>query len=74
MTILKETVWIEDLTLASVIWRKFGKQPQGFIEKVIEANPGIAEQIFIPVGTEIIFPVEEMEPVSADKSVVRLWD
>jgi len=74
VTELKETVLIEDLTLANVIWRKFGRQPEGFLEKVLNRNPGIAGHLFIPVGTEIVFPVTELSEASADVAVVRLWD
>lgn len=74
MTEVKETVWIEDCTLSNLIWRKFNRQPEGFVEKVLERNPGLEEAQFIPVGTEIIFPVSEIEERKAAQSVVRLWD
>ncbi len=73
MKILKETVGMEDRTLANLIWRKFGKQPEGFIEKVMEINPAIADAVHVPVGTEISFPVDELSVVPK-KDLVRLWD
>lgn len=74
MSEVKETVWIEDCTLANLIWRKFNRQPEGFIEKVIERNPGIEATHFIPVGTEIVFPISEIEERKVAQPVVRLWD
>jgi phage tail protein X len=74
VTELRETVWIEDCTLANLIWRKLGKQPDGFLEKVIERNPGLSADQYIPVGTEIMFPVSEIAETSAAADVVRLWD
>lgn len=74
MTELRETCWIEDCTLANLIWRKLGRQPDGFLEKVIARNPGLAADQYIPVGTEIIFPVSEIEGAKPANEVVRLWD
>lgn len=74
MSEIRETVLIEECTLANVIWRKFGRQPIGLIEKVIERNPGICSEEIIPVGTVIIFPVSDMAEASPRNDVVRLWD
>lgn len=73
-TILKETVLIEGLTLANVIWRKFNRQPDGFIAKVLDLNPGLADTVEIPVGTVIAFPVEALSDSAAKRDVIRLWD
>lgn len=73
-TILKDAVMIEGLTLASVVWRKFHKSPLGFVEKVLDLNPGLAFTPIIPVGTEISFPVEEMDKQQTDRTLIRLWD
>jgi len=74
VTEIRETVWIEDCTLANLIWRKFGRQPAGFLETVLERNPGLADNILVPVGTEIVFPVSSIEEVKEPEKVVRLWD
>ena len=74
MTVVTDTVLIEGLTLSSVIWRKYRRQPQGFIEKVLDLNPGLAADIEIPVGTVIRFPVEEIAKAEASRNVTRLWD
>lgn len=73
-TVVKETVLIEDMTLAALIWKKFRRQPVGYIERVYDANPELSAEIHIPVGTVVIFPVEGLEPVTKDPTVIRLWD
>lgn len=74
MTIVTDTIQIEGLTLANVIWRKYRRQPTGFIEKVLDINPGLAAYVEIPVGTVIRFPIEEVAKADANRNVVRLWD
>ncbi len=74
MTVVTDTVLIEGMTLSNVIWRKYRRQPQGFIEKVLDLNPGLAANIEIPVGTVIRFPVEEIAKAEASRNVTRLWD
>lgn len=73
-TMLKETVMIEGLTVANIIWRKFNRQPDGFIAKVLDINPGLAELTEVPVGTVIAFPVEALAESQARRDVIRLWD
>jgi phage tail protein X len=74
-TILTETVGVQGLTLAAAIWRKFKKQPQGFLEKVLDLNPGLSGSDILAVGTVINFPLEELTaPAGKDPNVVRLWD
>jgi phage tail protein X len=74
ITILKETVKIEGLTVANIIWRKFNRQPEGFVAKVFDINPGLAEYAEVPVGTVIAFPVEALAEAKAKRDVIRLWD
>lgn len=73
-TVLREKVMIEGLTLSAVIWKKFRRQPDGFIEKVIAMNIGVTDFETISVGTEITFPIEEIAAVQRDTKIVRLWD
>jgi phage tail protein X len=63
----------DGMTLAFLIWITLGRQPQGFIERVLDMNPGVSGQLVLPVGKTVILPVEE---VSTQKAVplVRLWD
>ena len=69
-----ETVMIEGLTLASVIWRKMRRQPAGYIERVLGVNPGLSANEIIPVGTAITFPLDNIEQKTTATGVVRLWD
>ncbi len=73
-TILKDKVMIEGMTLSAVIWKKFRKQPIGFLEKVMDLNPDIVEDQIIAVGTVISFPVEELDAKPTSTKTVRLWD
>ena len=73
-TILKEKVMREGLTAAQVVWIKFRKQPAGFLEKVIAMNPVLAETDYVPLGTEISFPIEELDAAQKATNVTRLWD
>lgn len=64
------------LTLSKLIWQQFRRQPVGYLEAVLLRNPDLAELgTFIPVGTEIVFPLEITEAKSVqERNVVRLWD
>jgi phage tail protein X len=74
MTVMKETVLIEGLTLANIIWRKFRRQPDGYVAKVLAINPGLADLTEVPVGTVIAFPLESLVESKPKRDVVRLWD
>lgn len=73
-TILRETVNIEGLSVSKAVWMKFRKQPLGFVERVLELNPGLSAQKEIPVGTEILFPVDEITTSQTAARVIRLMD
>lgn len=73
-TAVKDTVLIEGLTLSQVIWKKFQRQPKGYLEAVLELNPGLADHTFVPVGTEITFPLDTLRDTSGAPAVIRLWD
>lgn len=69
-----ETVMIEGLTISQVVWRKFKRMPTGYVERVLDANPGISATQRLPVGTRIVFPVEGVVDQRKRAGVVRLWD
>jgi phage tail protein X len=69
--IVTDTVNIEGLTLANVIWRKFRRQPPAFIEKILAINPGLGAFVEIPVGTVISFPIEEIAVAEKKRDLVR---
>lgn len=43
----------------------------GYVEAVLAANPGLAAQVILPLGREILLP--EFRP-SATATTRRLWD
>ncbi len=73
-TTIKDVVKLQGMTLAEVIWKKFRRQPTGYIERVLALNPKISLTMRIPFNTEIIFPVENLETQAKREDVVRLWD
>ncbi len=68
-----ETVGMEGMTLSQVIWKRFRRQPLGYIERVLELNPGISAGIILSVGTVIKLPLD-LPTETAETEVVRLWD
>lgn len=71
----KHTVHREDVTLSALIWGLFQKQPEGFIEIVLEQNPGLAILgPIIPVGTVIEFPIERLNEAQDRNNIVRIFD
>jgi phage tail protein X len=71
-----EIINSEGFTLAQLIWRFLNRQPAGYAEAVLDANPGLADAgPMIPVGTTIRFPLDEI-PDEAEQSqqTIHLWD
>ncbi|MCC8422937.1 tail protein X [Photorhabdus thracensis] len=69
-------------TVDALCWRHYGRT-QGMTERVLEANPGLVEQVFkkfpelseysviLPHGTKVEMP----EVISATtKPILQLWD
>jgi len=75
MTVDVITVEHAGFTLSQLIWRTYQRQPAGFLEQVLDLNPGIAANIALPVGTQVKMPVDAVVEDSASPAdVVRLWD
>lgn len=69
-----EVIQSEGLTLSLLVWRLFRRKPDGYVERVLTLNPGLADVgAFLPVGTRIIFPLD-VETETQARTVVRLWD
>ncbi|MBB4835475.1 tail protein X [Acinetobacter schindleri] len=59
-------------TVDAICWREYGRS-SGVVEKVLEANPGIAAfGPFLPMGTEVILP--DLETPQQIKQTIQLWD
>lgn len=75
MTVEVITVKSEGLTLSKIIWQFLKRQPLGYLEVVLEANPGLAGNgPFLPVGTEVILPLDNIPAVRTERSIITLWD
>jgi phage tail protein X len=57
--------------LDDIVWRHYGRQDQGTVVRVLEANRNLADlPLILPEGTRIALPtIETSEP----DAVVRLW-
>lgn len=59
-------------TVDEICWRVYGRS-SGVVEKVLEANPKLAEHdAFLPIGTEVILP--DIETPQQIKQTIQLWD
>lgn len=69
-----EIVESEGLTLSLIVWRLFKRKPEGYVERVLAANPGLADAgFFLPVGTRLVLPLD-VETQAQARTVTRLWD
>lgn len=58
-------------TVDRIVWHYYGRQDNGIFERVLEANPGIADQgPVLPEGLRVKLPKIETDQ-STDS--VRLW-
>lgn len=68
-----EIVQSEGLTLSLIVWRLFKRQPDGYVERVLKLNPGLADLgVILPVGTRLVLPLDE-QSAAPKRAVVRLW-
>lgn len=69
-----EIVESEGLTLSVIVWRLFKRKPEGYVERVLAANPGLADAgPYLPVGTRLVLPLD-VETQAQPRTVIRLWD
>lgn len=58
-------------TVDRIVWKHYGRQSAGLVERVLAANRGVADLgAVLPLGTRVELPVVET-PQSAES--VRLW-
>lgn len=68
-----EVVQSEGLTLSLIVWRLFKRKPDGYVERVLELNPGLADLgAILPVGTRLVLPLD-VRTETPKRTVVRLW-
>lgn len=59
---------LEGDTVDSLCFRYYGTT-QGVPEKVLDANPGLCQQVFLDVGQEVEMP----EPEKKKREMIQLW-
>lgn len=66
----------EFTTLDLLLWRRFGYEVPGAVEKTLVRNPGAAEGgPFLPVGMVITIDLADfVRPEGQTTTVVRLWN
>ena len=65
----------EAITLSLLVWRRFKRQNTGFVERVLDINPGLADLgPILPAGTSVVFPIDPPEVQRKERNVVHLWD
>ncbi|KAA8734922.1 phage tail protein [Acinetobacter qingfengensis] len=63
---------IQNDTIDSICWRYYGRSA-GVVEKVLEANPKLADiGVILPIGTEVILP--DIDTPQQTKQTIQLWD
>ena len=72
------TVKGEGITLTLLIWRRFKRKPRGYVERVLDANPGLSDSgPFLPVGAQVKLPLGGIAAATgpgAGSKVVSIWD
>lgn len=57
--------------LDEIVWRHYGRQDQGLVVRVLEANRNLADSgVVLPEGTRIALPAVDL---AAPEPVIRLW-
>lgn len=65
----------EGITLSLLVWRRFKRKTAGYVERVLDINPGLADLgPILPVGTAVVLPLDAEELRPEDPKVVKLWD
>ena len=60
-------------TLSAICWRHYGRTSGGIVEKVLEANPGLAlAGPVLPHGTRVTLP-ELQVAAAASLPQIQLW-
>lgn len=69
---MNEYVASEGDTVDFIAWRVYGTQGARVVERLLEANPGVADLgAELPAGTRLMLPQLDTRP---EVGGVRLWD
>lgn len=67
------TVEGDELTVSTIVWRRFKRPMLGLVEAIYDLNPGLADLgQTLPVGTSFDMPI----PIPREQQVldpIRLW-
>jgi len=75
MSYQEVTITQEGISLTRLVWRFMSRKPAGYVEQVLEANPGVlATQPYLPIGLKIKLPIVDITDDTPARQVVRLWD
>jgi phage tail protein X len=59
-------------TVDYIAWRVYGTQDARVVERLLEANPGLADHgPELPAGTQVFLPTLDTK---TERTTVRLWD
>lgn len=63
---------IQNDTIDAICWRYYGRSA-GVVEKVLEANPQLAQlDVFLPMGTQVTLP--DINTPEQVQQTINLWD
>lgn len=59
--------------MVDMICRRVYGDESGYVERVLDANPGLAAMaVPLPIGVRIVLP--DLQPVAPERQLVALWD
>jgi len=65
----------EGITLERLIARKVRSYLPGYVERVLDINPGLAALgPILPVGAQFLLPAPSAEERGSAVQVIKLWD
>jgi phage tail protein X len=56
-----------------LLYRRFGREIEGLVERTLSINPGLAEHAFLPIGTRVVVEIPEPARVRPVR-ILRLTD
>ena len=72
---IEETIRSDRMTLSQLIWRFLRRQPNGYLERVLDFNPNLSlDQPYLTVGSKVRLPVVDIEDKPRPSSVIRIFD
>jgi phage tail protein X len=74
-TIETVTIQGDGITVDLIVYRRFRRPMPGMAERILELNQDLADLgPFLPIGTQVLIPIDAPNRQPAEKQAVRLWD